>query len=478
MTTPDQVTARLTGSGQPFEIHSEEVLGHRLDVFAHRQRSLVELLEESIVHQDTDYLVTRESRLTFAEHHGVVSALATALQQEHGIGKGDRVALCGANSAEWVIAFWATVSLGAIAVGMNSMWAAPELRHGLALTEPSVIFTDGPRRHLVEDPAVPTLSFEQDLWSLVEKHRGAPLPAVDIDEDDPAVIFFTSGTTGRAKGATHSHRNMIAAVWFHLLNDAVATELGSPPHERRYLLATPLFHIAGLHNLAVVRLAVGDTAVVHLGKFDIDLVLRLIEDERVTNWAAVPTMVSRLVEADLSSHDLGSLRTLSVSSAPSSPALRERLREVLPTAGRSLSTSYGLTESSTAATVAPAMELLHDPDSVGRPSVTMEVEVRDGQGRVTPEGTEGEVFLRGAQMMLGYWRNPEATAESTSTDGWFRTGDLGWVADGRLHMTSRRSDLILRGGENVYPAEVEHQLATHEAVDECIVRGVPDDAVG
>ncbi|KQY50935.1 class I adenylate-forming enzyme family protein [Nocardioides sp. Root140] len=478
MTPREQAMARLTGPGQPFELHEELVRGVPMQVFRNRHRSLTELLHASEAFGDTDYLVTIEGRVTFAQHHEAVAALATALREEYDVHPGDRVALCGANSTEWIVAFWATVALGAVAVGVNSMWVTDEIAHGLELTEPSVIFADGPRAALIAETAVPVLSFETDLAALVERHRGTPMPVADVDEDDPAVILFTSGTSGRSKGATHSHRNVLCAVWFHLLNDAVATELGFPPSHRRYLLATPLFHIAGLHNLAIARLAVGDTAVLHLGRFDIDAVLRLIEKEGITNWGAVPTMLTRLLECDLSAYDLSSLRALSVNSAPSAPVLKERLRVALPVAGAALGTTYGLTESSTGATLATAADLEVDPQSVGTPVVTLQVEVRDAEGRAVPDGVEGEVCLRGPQMMLGYWRNPEATAESEAADGWFRTGDLGCLVDGHLRLSSRRSDLILRGAENVYPAEVENQLALLPDVLECIVLGVPDPDMG
>ncbi|QIX28565.1 long-chain fatty acid--CoA ligase [Nocardioides sp. JQ2195] len=470
----DQSIARLTAPGAPFEIHDEVVHGVQLPVFRNRARSLGALLAASRHNGDVDYLVTDESRISHAEHHDLVAALATALRDEHDVRAGDRVALCGANSTEWVLAFWATVTLGAVAVGMNSMWSADEIAHGLELTEPKVLFTDAPRAALVGETPAAVLSLEHDLAAMVDRHRGATLPLVEVDEDNPAVILFTSGTTGRSKGATHSHRNVIAAVWFHLLNDAVATDLGLAPSGRRFLLVTPLFHIAGLHNLVVTRLVVGDTAVVHRGRFDIDAVLRLIEKERVTNWGAVPTMLSRLLDADLAAYDLSSLRMVSVNSAPSSSELKARLREALPVAGAALGTTYGLTESSTAATLASARELEDEPETVGAPVPTVQLEIRDDDGTPVPEGVEGEIHLRGAQMMIGYWRNPEATAESAMGDGWFRTGDLGSVVGGRLRIASRRSDLILRGAENIYPVEVENQILQHPDVLECIVVGRPD----
>ncbi|MEI7054232.1 class I adenylate-forming enzyme family protein [Nocardioides sp. CCNWLW239] len=478
MITRDEAVARLTAPGEPLEIRTEDVLGEKLPVYANRQRSLRELLESSRAHGDREYLVTTRRRVGFTEHYDEVAALARVLREEHGIGKGDRVGLCAANCPEWIVGFWAAVSLGAIAVGMNSMWARRELEHGIELTDPKVLIVDAPRARLAEGLGVPMLTVEEDLPRIAAEHAGTPLPELveEITEDDPAVVLFTSGTTGRAKGATHSHRNVIAAVWFHLLNDAVAAEMGMPQADRRFLLVSPLFHIASLHNLAVVRLVVGDTAVLHTGKFDIEQVLGLIEQERVTNWGAMPTMLTRIVELGdrLAEFDLSSLRSISVNSAPSSPGLKEALRSALPVAGRSLGTTYGLTESCTAATLASAAELAADPSTVGRAVPTVQVEIRDAAGDPVPDGTEGEVHLRGAQVMLGYWGDPEATAAAKAPHGWLRTGDLGAIEGGRLRIASRRTDLILRGGENVYPAEVEHRIIAHPAVRECIVIGVPD----
>ncbi len=466
--------AKLTAPGMTFEIGREEVRGQEVEVFVNRQRSLTELLEMSRGHGDVDYLVSQRVRLSHAEHYAQVAALATALRDEYGVTKGDRVAICAANMPEWVVAFWAISALGGVTVAMNAMGAPLELAHGVELTQPMLILADARRRELLGDPGVPVLDLVDDVAGLVDKHRGAALPQVEVGEDDPAVILFTSGTTGRPKGATHSVRNVISALSYHLLNDAIAAEMGMPQAGRRYLMVSPLFHIASLHNLAVIRLVVGDTAVVHEGRFDIEQVLDLVEAERVTNWGAVPTMLARLVEADLTTRDLSSLRTISVNSAPSSPWLKQRLREALPQAGRSLGTTYGLTESSTGATLATAAELVENPDTVGRAIPTMEIEIRDADNRRVPDGAEGDVCLRGAHVMLGYWRNEEATADSLTPDGWFRTGDLGSMKDGFLSIASRRSDLILRGGENVYPAEVEDQIGTHPAVRECIVLGVPD----
>ena len=481
-TVPDKaaVVASLTATGQPFEIREQDVLGHRMRVFARRRRSLRELLVASAAHGDREYLVHGAQRITFAEHLDAVASLAQQLRERHGVGKGDRVAILAANSPEWITVFWAAAALGAVTVGMNAHWSAPEIAHGIADSEPAVLVADARRRPLLpEDLAVPVLSVEHDVPALAAGLSGVALPEAAVDEDDPAVILYTSGTSGRPKGATHSHRNVLCACDFHLLNDAVAAAMGAPPSGRRFLLISPLFHIATLHNQAVPRMAVGDTSVLYTGRFDVERLLRLVERERVTNWGAVPTMAGRIVaHGDLSGYDLSSLTTLSLSSAPSSPALMADVQRALPAAATRLGTSYGQTETSTAATVATAADLARWPDTVGTPAPTVDVEVRDESGRRVPDGVEGEVCVRGPQVMLGYWNNPTATEAAFDDDRWFHSGDLGTVRDGQLRISSRRSDLILRGGENVYPTEVENVLARYPGVVECIVLGVPHHDLG
>ncbi|OYD68025.1 acetyl-CoA carboxylase carboxyltransferase component [Rhodococcus sp. OK302] len=469
----------LTGPGQLFEVADESVRGHVMPVFTNRAHTLREILAASVRYGDAEYLVCDELRITFADHFSRVASLAEELRRTYSIGKGDRVAILSANNAQWIVTFWAATSLGAIVVGMNAMWSAPEIDYGMKHSTPKLVVADAKRRELLGDVNVPVLSVESDVPRLSTVHVAAELPTCAIDEDDPAVILYTSGTTGRPKGATHSHRNVITANDFHRFNDALATHLGSTPADRRFLLSNPLFHIASLHNLAVPRLSIGDTAVIYSGRFDIDRVLRLIEREQVTNWGAVPTMANRLVShGDLSRYDLSSLKTMSLGSAPSSTVLKEKVRELLPVAGRSLGTTYGLTESSTGATLATAADLEDYPDSVGRPVVTMSVEIRDDNGHRLPDGYEGEICLRGPHVMVGYWNNESATSAALDEEGWLRTGDLGFMADGHLRVSSRRSDLILRGGENIYPVEVENVLSEHPAVQECAVVGVSHEDLG
>lgn len=237
--------------------------------------------------------------------------------------------------------------------------------------------------------------------------------------------------------------------------------------------------MASLHNLVVPRLATGGTVVIHQGAFDLDVVLGLIERERITNWAAVPTMASRLLaHGDLGKYDLSSMSAFALASAPSSIALKDQLRERIPFARNALVDSYGLTECSTAIAVATTADLERHPGTLGRPILTVSLEIRDPDGVPVADGIEGEVCVRSPFVMLGYWEDQAATAAAITPDRWLRTGDFGIVEAGLLRLTGRRSDLILRGGENIYPVEIEQCLEEYPGVDECVVLGTPHEDLG
>ncbi|MFI0479110.1 class I adenylate-forming enzyme family protein [Actinomadura sp. 9N215] len=485
MSSPMEIVRELTGPGGEFELRDEDVLGARLPVFANRARDLGAVLARSSSYGDRDYVVTASRRLTFADHAAAVASTAKALREDLGVRPGDRVAINAANSPEWIIAFWATIAAGGVAVGYNAWWAPREVEYALGHTEPKLVIADAKRAALTSGTGVPVenvLTVETDVPSLTSRYPGAALDVPDVAADDPAVILYTSGTSGRPKGAVHSHRNLTSVIEYHRFNDALARASGDPagPSSRRYLLALPLFHIACLHNLAVPRLATGTAVIMHEGGFDVDEVLRLIEKEGVTNWGAVPTMAHRMVEhGDLSRYDVSSLTAFSLATAPSSPAFKERLRAVFPPAKDALVDSYGLTESCTGVSVATPADLAESPGTLGRPTLGVQLEIRDPDDRPVPAGVEGEVCTRSAYNMVGYWRDPDATARAVGTDRWLHTGDIGMLDErGRLRLTTRRSDLIIRGGENVYPAEVENVLAEHPGVRECIVLGVAHPDLG
>ncbi|MET7769624.1 class I adenylate-forming enzyme family protein [Nocardia sp. NPDC005366] len=480
-----EVVGRLTGPGGPFEMAVEDVLGAPIPVIKNRARSLSEILAASVALGARDYLVTEDRRISYAEHAAAVGALARALRERFGIGKGDRVGISAANTPEWVMTFWAAQCLGAITVGYNAWWAPREIAYGIEHTTPSVLIVDAKRAAQLADldVPVPVLTMERDLPALIEEFGDGELPRTPVDEDDPAIILYTSGTSGRPKGAVHSHRNLLAVIDYHRFNDALAAAFAGgsddgAPKGRRFLLTSPLFHIASLHNLVIPRMVTGDTAIIYQGAFDAERILSLIERERVTNWGAMPTMAARLLEVDLSRYDLSSLAAFSLNSAPSSHALQQQLRQRLPVTRTALATSYGMTECSTAATLAAPAELAAFPDTVGRPVIGVALEIRDAAGDPVAEGVEGEIWVRSPYVMLGYWQDEAATAAAISRDRWLRTGDIGVLEQGRLRLSGRRSDLILRGGENVYPTEVEQCLDEHPSVRECAVVGLPDDDLG
>ncbi|MEE2032359.1 class I adenylate-forming enzyme family protein [Rhodococcus chondri] len=476
-----QVVSRLTGPEGRFEIVEEDVRGNRMPVMRNRDRKVGDLVAASKVWGDRDYLVTADRRISFEQHADAVAAVATALRDEYGVGKGDRVAVLAANSPEWVITFWAAQCLGAVVAALNSWWVPKEIEYGVNLVRPKVLVADAKRAALLAKTDVSgftLLTVEEDLPRIVSAGGGADLPTADVEEDDPAAILFTSGTSGRPKGALHSQRNLLAVADYHRYSDALVAGMygrtydDATPSDNRYLLTSPLFHIASLHNIAVPRLATGSAVVMTEGAFDVDKVFGLIEREKVTNWGAVPTMAARMLEHENpDKYDLSSLTAFALASAPSSPAFKQRLRERFPFAEQALVDSYGLTECSTAISVSTAAELEAFPGTFGRPIITVSLEIRDPFGERVPDGVEGEVCVRSPFVMLGYWEDEAATDAAITAGGWLRTGDYGLIENDRLRLTGRRSDLILRGGENIYPAEIEQCLDEHPAVQECAVLG-------
>jgi acyl-CoA synthetase (AMP-forming)/AMP-acid ligase II len=480
-----KVEEQLLGPGGMFEVVPGEVLGERMSVFKNRARSLRDFVVASARLGDAEHLVfsdgTTELRFTFAEHARLVARMASVLHSRYGVGRGDRVAILAANCPEWIITFWATVSLGAVAVGLNAWWTGPEIRFGIDDAAPKLLVVDEKRRaRLGGEPGLPTLVTGDAFQRVLEETDDTSLPETPIDEDDPAIILYTSGTTGRPKGAVHSHRNVVALVGLGFFN-GTRTRAMFPPstHPPCVFVTSPLFHVSGLHNAAVGCLAGGVKSVWLSGRFDAGVALRLMEKERATGWAYTATLLHRAVHhQDAARYDLSSIWQLGGGGSPISAALQTRAREVFKNAAPTLSVGYGLTECTSLATINSGAELLRFPDSVGRPLPTVEVQVRGNDGEPLADGVEGEVHVRGPLVMLQYWKNERATREVILPGRWLRTGDVGRMLGGRLYLSSRRDDLILRGGENVYPAEIEQRLELHPDVAEAAVIGIGHPELG
>lgn len=484
----DEIDAQLTAPGAPFEIVEEGVMGERMPVFKSRKHSLRELLEASAVHGEKEYIVHGERRLSYAQHLRLVASTAAALSERYGVKKGDRVAILAENWPEWIIAYWATVSLGGVVAALNGWWTGDEIAYGIEHSDPALLIVDRKRLGRIQgDPGVPVVEIESDFEKLLRHAPDAALPTTPIAEDDPAVILYTSGTTGRPKGAVNTHRGICGFVQTSLLNglrlmmaaasSGVAREESPPP--TCSLVTVPLFHLSGLYAGATMMLSVGAKTVWRSGRFEPVEVLRLIEKEKVTSWAGLGSMAPRVLNhPEIGRYDLSSLRNLGSGGAPTSPVLLERMKQVAPNGAHARGLGYGLSESVAVIAVIGGAELEERPGSTGRIQPTTQVEIRDPEGRSLPEGREGEIHVRSPYLMLGYWRNPEATREVLKPGRWLATGDVGRIEDGYLYINSRARDMILRAAENIYPVEIEHRLEAHPDVAEAAVVGVEHPELG
>ncbi len=485
-----EADAMLTGPGGFFEIVTETVNGVDMGVVASPHSSLRDLLAASMNHggdgSSRYYLFDDGRSATFAENISHAAAVAAGLAERYGIGPGDRVGLLGANQPGWIQGFWGAVSAGAIAVAMNGWWKGDEIRYGLELTEPKVLIADRRRLERLDgDPGVPVIAMDaggaDSVDSLIDAYGGAPLPDVEIAVDDPAAILFTSGTTGRPRGAVQTHRNFFAYLNCAYMIGArqfvrfpgETMDVGGPT-----LACSPLFHVSGLHACAVMAVGAGFNHLWTTGRYDAEKILRLTEEHGIARWSGVTTQVWRLVEHPrLHDYDVSSVISIGGGGSMWSPELQEICRSALPHARTSVTVGYGLTESSGLATSAADDVLKSHPDSVGYPLPTVGVRITDDGGAEVPEGAVGNICLSGPMVTPGYWNDPVATAD-TIRDGWLRTGDYGYVHDGMLFLVSRRSDLIIRGGENIYPTEIEQRLDAHPAVAESAVVGVEHRELG
>jgi len=519
-----EANATLTAPGQIFEMEELDIRGVPTRTWKNAPPSLRAVLDLSLQHGDATFLVYEDERTTFAEHYRIACTLAHRLQHAFGVEPGDRVAIVMRNLPEWVMAFWAATLAGAIVVPLNAWWSAEELHYGLEDSGSKIAFVDQERAARLR----PVLGDLDGFTTLIvaDEHRsssaGTPpdvIPAAEgstpfsewpfalalgeidgkasppdltLDPEDDATIFYTSGTTGRPKGAVGTHRNICTNLMnLYFLNTRGQLRFGSGLSDTSatrtqpsYLLSVPLFHATGCHAVMVTNLAIGGK-IVMMHHFDPERALELIERERIVTFGGVPAMVMQVLDSPkFPQSDTSSVRGVSYGGAPAPPDLVRRIRAAWPIGQPS--NGYGLTETSSVTSMNSGGDYIAKPESVGPPVPVTDVAIvpEDYPGaepdETLPRGPDvrGELWVKGPQVVRGYWHRPDATAQ-TFTQGWLHTGDVARLDDENfIYIVDRAKDMIIRGGENVYSVQVEAALFEHPAVADCAVIGVPEPTLG
>lgn len=486
-----EALAALTAPGERYELQTVEIDGTPQRWFVHGPSSLRTMYAEAAT--DRTFLVYDDERQTFAEAWAHSARIATVLVERFGVGPGDRVAISMRNYPEWVTTFAAVTSIGAIAVALNALWQPDELHFALADCGAKVLVADEERIERLRAPgghetrvdievlAVRcTAADTHDLAALCAQVGDVSMPGLEPELDDPAIMFYTSGSTGNPKGVVSTHRNVLAALLSWEL-DARANRLLSdrpaarPDAQPAALLGIPLFHVTGAHAVFLQSYR-AQRKLVSMYKWDPELAAELIERERISTFLAPPALTGDLVRvARTTERDLSSLLLVGGGGAARPPeqvaAIGSSFAKAQPNTG------WGMTETNAIGAGIGEGDYLAHPDSSGRCSAVLDLRVVDGTTELPP-GEPGELQVRGTSVFRGYWNRPDADAESF-VDGWFRTGDVAKIdTDGYVYIVDRIKDLIIRGGENIGCGAVEAALALHPMVHEAAVYAVPDDRLG
>ena len=483
----DEELARVTGAGGRLAIGHDEI-----------GRPIVTNLPASLpgffkafcsLNAANEAVVAGDERLSFADLDRISDRLAQGLVAR-GIAKGDRVAIAMRNCPAWIVSYMAIAKAGGVATLLNGWWKAAEMEHAIHLTQPKLIIADEARGARIAERCgmydTACLPIEEPVERAIETLvDGAAddhaLP--ELAPGDEATILFTSGSTGDAKGALSTHRAVTTATYAYasalIVLLGLLTEDGkAPAGPPRTLLSVPLFHVTGAVPVMLNSFVVGRCMVI-MPKWDASEALRLIEKEKITYFVGVPTMSLELMShPDRYKYDLSSLKDITAGGAPRPVSHVARLTQEFPDAQPAL--GYGLTETNAVGCSNFWTSYAAKPASTGRAQKPLvEVMILGAADRPLPTGEVGEIGIRSAANIKGYWKNPAATQEAITADGTVRTGDLGYLdEDGYLFIVDRKKDIIIRGGENISAAEVEAECYACDAVAEAAVFGVPDERLG
>jgi len=496
LVTRNEALAALTAPGQPFEIVQTEAIGRHIRAFKNAPPNVREIF--SATRSDKLFLSYEDERLTFEDTWRRACTLAHALVDDYGVQKGDRVAVSMRNYPEWIVSYMAVTSIGAMYVAMNALWTPDEMAFGLQSCESKLLIADQERLDRFAAIASPPknlaiigtrttkpLPAGARAWSgVVKAPFQTEMPYVPIVPDDDLQMLFTSGSTGNPKGAVSTHRNIISALlsWELDLNAAWMTGLlekppaEPPPPQSVMLLAIPLFHVTGLLSCYMSSYRF-QRRIVMMYKWDVERGADIIEKEGVTHMVATPAITGDLVAyARKTGRKFPTLVSLGGGGASRAPEQVRSIDAVFEKAKPG--TGWGMTETNAIGVGIAAGDYLRKPESSGRVSAVLDIRIVDEQGREVPTGQRGELQIRGASIMRGYWRNPKANAAEFSGE-WFRTGDVALIDDeGFLFIVDRIKDLVIRGGENIGCGAVEYALQEHPDVAEACVYGVPDERLG
>ena len=491
--------AILTAPGMRFEMEEVDIRGVRLRTWKNAPPNLraIALLGQS--HGAREFVIYEDERMTYDAWFRAVARLAHEFQAR-GVKKGDRVALAMRNLPEWPVVFFAAVTIGAICVPLNAWWTGDELAFGLSNSGTKLLVCDEERwdrlkdrrndfscvNHTFVTRAEHPLNGADTLESVIgtpKQYASLPqatLPDVEILPEDDATIFYTSGTTGRPKGALGTHRNLCTNILSSGYNAGCAVlRRGEPlpePQPKTGLTVIPLFHVTACSAGLMGNIAAGNT-MVYMYKWDPVEAFKIIEREKVSSTGGVPTIAWQLLEhPERKNYDLSSIEAIAYGGAPAAPELVRKIREVF---GALPGNGWGMTETMATVTGHSSEDYLNRPDSCGPPVAVADLKIMSEDGsRELPTGEIGELWARGPMVVKGYWNNPEATAE-TFVDGWVKTGDLARLdEEGWCYIADRAKDMIIRGGENIYSSEVENVLYDHPAVTDAALIGLPHQQLG
>jgi acyl-CoA synthetase (AMP-forming)/AMP-acid ligase II len=484
--------ARITGPGSPLEVGEIEHAGMRLPAFTRAPPTLnAYFAEYCALHGDKTFLVDGVHRLSFAETYAAARQMAGGLVEGWGLRPGERVGIAARNSANWAIAYMAVLLGGGCATLLNGFWNGEEMADGIALADCPLVLADEARADRLEGlphgaqvirfrhEGVPLEAFAE----LLSKGGGADTPLPLMGPEDLASLLYTSGSTGHAKGVFSNHRSVVQAVYNFAAQTLMVlgqmSDAGeAPTHPPAALVAVPLFHVTGKVPLFLQSIMLGRKLVM-MPRWDALEAMRLMEEERVTYFIGVPLMSHEIVtHPRRAEFDLSSCVTLAAGGAPRPTEHVSLFHEEIPWAYPII--GYGLTETNAVGCGNFNANYLAKPASTGRPSRPLvELAILDENDAPLPAGAHGEVAIRSVCNFLGYWNDAEASTKVMTADGFFRTGDVGYLdEDDYLFIVDRKKDIIIRGGENIACSEVELAIYAHPDIAECAVFALPDERFG